>query len=280
MSFDQLMPIFLSTPISDAKVDLPFKFTGGLALPTKKVGTMLAIQGFYSMVAQLWLFPFVVRHFGTLRALRSALIVWPLLYLAVPYMVLLPVRLQIPAAYFALICKITLHVVAFPSSAILLANSAPSLTVLGSVNGAAASTASLSRAFGPTVTGFLHSKALEWGYSGLAWWASGLVCAIGAAESFCIRDETREQPSESEKADRDDCEGGLQDDQEREPFLPLNLPRATEGDVAKFLPRLSRGTRVSYNPGIALSNRLSFDDVADLNLDFTGRLQCQDSRSP
>jgi hypothetical protein len=213
------MPIFLSTPVSDAKTELPFKFTGGLALSTKKVGIMLAIQGFYSLVAQLWLFPFVVRQFGTLRALRFVLMVWPLLYLAVPYMVLLPFKLQIPAAYLALLCKITLHVIAFPSSAILLANSAPSLAVLGSINGAAASTASLSRAFGPTVTGLLHSKALEWGYSGLAWWASGLVCVIGAGESFCIRDDDRAQHSESEKVDHDDCEEGLQDDQEREPFF-------------------------------------------------------------
>ena len=239
------MPIFLSTPISSAKVELPFRFTGGLALSTKKIGTMLAIQGFYSMVAQLWLFPFVVRRFGTLPALRFVLTVWPLLHLTVPYMVLLPFRLQIPAAYLALICKITLHVIAFPSSAILLANSAPSLTVLGSINGAAASTASLSRAFGPTVTGFLHSKALEWGYSGLAWWASGIVCLIGAAESFCIKDEGHVEHSESEKMDQNDCEGGLQGDEEREPFLPFN-PTGTPEEDAKILPWLSKTTQLSY----------------------------------
>lgn len=273
------MPIFLSTPISDAKVELPFKFTGGLALSTKKIGVMLAIQGFYSMAAQLWLFPFVVRHFGTLRAFRFVLIIWPILYLAVPYMVVLPVRLQVPAAYIALICKITLHVVAFPSSAILLANAAPSLTVLGSINGAAASTASLSRAFGPTVTGFLHSKALEWGYSGLAWWASGLVCVIGAMESFYIMDENREKPFESEKLDRNDYEAGLPDEQEREPFLPRNPIRAVEEDVANFLPRLSRGSHLSYNPVIALPNGLSFDDIEDLNFDFTRSIQRQNSRA-
>ncbi|KAL2818379.1 major facilitator superfamily domain-containing protein [Aspergillus granulosus] len=188
VSFDQLMPVFLSTPKSNDDVTLPFKFTGGLGLSTKTIGFMLAVQGVYSMIAQLWLFPFVVRHFGTLRTFRFVLLVWPPLYLLVPYLILLPEKLQMTAAYVALICKITFHVIAFPSTAILLANAAPSSKVLGSINGAAASTASLSRAFGPSVTGFLHSKGLDSGYSVISWWACGIVCTIGAIQSFWIEE--------------------------------------------------------------------------------------------
>ena len=194
MSFDQLMPVFLSTPKSDDAVVLPLKFTGGLGLQTKTIGFMLAVQGVYSMIAQLWLFPFVVKHFGTLRTFRFVLLAWPPLYLAVPYLILLPAKLQMPAVYVALISKITFHVIAFPATAILLANAAPSSKVLGAINGAAASTASLSRAFGPTVTGLLHSKGLESGHSVLAWWACGLVCVIGAIQSFWM-----EEASEPER---------------------------------------------------------------------------------
>jgi hypothetical protein len=182
---------------------------GGLGLTTKTIGLMLAVQGIYSMFAQLWLFPLVVRLFGTLRAYRFVLCVWPLLYLLVPYLILLPSWLQIPAVYASLICKITFHVIAFPSNAILLANAAPSTAVLGSINGVAASTASLSRAFGPTVTGYLHSSGLKWGYSGLAWWACGIVCAIGATESLWIQeDDNDNEAGESEKvgSNDDDCE--------------------------------------------------------------------------
>ncbi|KAL1961965.1 hypothetical protein VTN77DRAFT_700 [Rasamsonia byssochlamydoides] len=201
VSFDQLMPVFLSTPKSDDAVVLPFKFTGGLALSTKTIGFMLAIQGVYSMIAQLWLFPFVVRHFGTLRTFRFVLMIWPPLYFAVPYLILLPKSLQIPAVYVALMGKITLHVIAFPSSAILLANAAPSLTVLGSINGVAASTASLSRALGPTITGLLHSKGLESGYSVLAWWACGVVCVIGAIESCFMEEVDPPRLNTTEKLD-------------------------------------------------------------------------------
>ncbi|KAL4880247.1 major facilitator superfamily domain-containing protein [Aspergillus karnatakaensis] len=203
VSFDQLMPVFLSTPKSEEEPILPFKFTGGLGLSTKTIGLMLAVQGVYSMIAQLWLFPFVVRHFGTLRTFRFVLLVWPPLYLLVPYLILLPEKLQMTAAYIALICKITLHVIAFPSTAILLANAAPSSKVLGSINGAAASTASLSRAFGPSVTGFLHSKGLDSGYSVISWWACGIVCTIGAIQSFCI-DESETQKNPVEKTAESD----------------------------------------------------------------------------
>jgi hypothetical protein len=157
-------------------------------MATKTIGFMLAVQGVYSMIAQLWLFPFVVKHFGTLRTFRFVLFVWPPLYLAVPYLVLLPAKLQMLAVYVSLISKITFHVIAFPATAILLANAAPSSKVLGSINGVAASTASLSRAFGPTITGLLHSKGLDSGYSVLAWWACGLVCLIGAIQSFWMEE--------------------------------------------------------------------------------------------
>jgi hypothetical protein len=182
------MPVFLSTPKSDAAAALPLQFTGGLALSTRKIGFMLAVQGIYSMIAQLWLFPLIVRHFGTLRTFRFVLMVWPPLYFMVPYLVLLPSSLQIPAVYVALLSKITFHVIAFPSSAILLANAAPSMTVLGSINGVAASTASLSRALGPTITGLLHSRGLQSGYSVLAWWVCGIVCVMGAIESCFIEE--------------------------------------------------------------------------------------------
>ncbi|KAI1937225.1 hypothetical protein LOZ66_004143 [Ophidiomyces ophidiicola] len=181
-----------------------------MALSTKIIGLMMAVQGVYSMIAQLWLFPCIVRIFGTLRAYRLVMCVWPPLYLAVPYLVLLPSAAQIPFAYIALVCKITLHVIAFPSSAILLANAAPSKNVLGSINGVGASVASLSRSLGPTFTGFLHSRGLESGYSILSWWACALICATGAVESFWIDEEDQNVPELLEKVPIDDCETGIQ----------------------------------------------------------------------
>lgn len=200
VSFDSLMPVFLSEPRSQTISSLPFRFSGGFGLSTNKIGFMMAVQGVYSMIAQLWFFPFIVRRVGTLSAFRTVMVVWPLLYFAVPYLVLLPSHFQIAGAYLCLLTKITFHVIAFPSNAILLANAAPSKSVLGTINGVAASTACLARAFGPTVSGAIHSFGLSFGCNGLAWWAGGLVCAIGAFESFFM-EEAENRHVQSPEAD-------------------------------------------------------------------------------
>lgn len=188
VSFDAMMPVMLSEPKSTQPPVLPFRFTGGFGMTTKGIGFMLAVQGVYSMVAQLWFFPFIVKRVGTLTAFRTVMLVWPLLYFMVPYLVLLPHQFQSIGIYAALLTKITFHVVAFPSNAILLANAAPSKSVLGTINGAAASTACLCRAFGPTVSGAIHSAGLRLGFNGFAWWAGGLVCLIGALEAYFIQE--------------------------------------------------------------------------------------------
>lgn len=182
------MPVFLSEPTSNTPPSLPFRFTGGFGFSAKTIGFMLSVQGVYSMLAQIFIFPFAARHFGILKTFRFVVMVWPLLYLLVPYVVLLPQRFQMIGVYVCLLWKITFHVLAFPSNAILLTNSAPSLLVLGTINGVAASTASLARAFGPTVTGFVHSWGLELGTTGLAWWVSGVICVIGAIESIWMEE--------------------------------------------------------------------------------------------
>ena len=182
------MPVFLSTPISEEPPSLPFKFTGGFALPTKSIGLILSLQGIYSMTAQIFLFPIVVRKFGSLRTFRFVIMTWPVLYVLVPYLVLLPSQFQMAGVFICLLWKITAQVLAYPANAILLANSAPSMLVLGVINGIAASTASLSRAFGPTVSGIIYSWGLKMGYTGLAWWANALICVVGAIESLWMEE--------------------------------------------------------------------------------------------
>ena len=182
------MPVFLSEPVSAEPVSLPFRFSGGFGLSSQAIGFMLSVQGFYSMFALLCLWPITQNRFGTLKTFRFVLLTWPLLYLVVPYLVLLPQRLQMPGIYLCLIWKITAQVFAFPSNAIIQRNSAPSMLVLGTINGAAASAASLGRTFGPTVTGLIHSWGLDIGCTGIAWWAAGIICLVGALESFWIKE--------------------------------------------------------------------------------------------
>ncbi|KAK1465903.1 major facilitator superfamily transporter [Colletotrichum melonis] len=181
MTFDQLFPVFLSTtPREHPDVHLPFKFPGGFSMETKSIGIILAVQGVYSMISTVFIFPWVTRRLGPLRLFRLLAISYFLLYLTTPYLALLPENLRIIGIYIMVIWKCTFSTMAYPSNAILLTNSAPSLMSLGTINGVAASTASLCRAFGPTISGFLYTLGIRTGYSGLAWWTSGAITIFGA----------------------------------------------------------------------------------------------------
>lgn len=206
VSFDALMPTFLSEEPLQTEVVLPFKFSGGFGLSTSTIGFMMAVQGFYSMFAQIGLFPFVVRRVGNLRTSRIVLTAWPVVYFAVPYIALLPAHLQRAAIYLSLFTKTTFQAIAFPTNAILLANAVHSKSVLGTVNGAASSAACLARALGPIVTGSIHAAGLKLGYSGLAWWAGGLVCLVGALESYWMAESEGPLDRTSKEEEGGSCE--------------------------------------------------------------------------
>lgn len=208
MTFDSMFPTLLSTkPEKNPEPNhLPFQFMGSFGYGTTEIGVVLSVQGLYSMIATLFLFPFVVRKLGALGLFRLLAISYPVLYITTPYVVLLPENLKIVGVYALVVWKCTFATMAYPSSAILLTNSAPSLLMLGTINGVAASTASLSRAFGPTVSGILFSAGLKTKYSGLAWWCSAVIALVGAFNSLSMTEK-----------------GGRMDDDEKddpEPALP------------------------------------------------------------
>ncbi|KAI8227969.1 hypothetical protein K4K56_007797 [Colletotrichum sp. SAR 10_98] len=185
MTFDQLFPVFLSTASPEHKdIHLPFKFVDGFGMETGQIGVILSVQGVYSMISTVFIFPMVVRRLGPLRLFRMLAISYFMLYMLTPYLVLLPSNIRMVGIYMMVIWKCTFSTMAYPSNAILLTNSAPSLLSLGTINGVAASTASLCRALGPTVSGFLYALGLRIGYSGLAWWTSGAITIIGAILSL------------------------------------------------------------------------------------------------
>ncbi|PBP24799.1 major facilitator superfamily transporter [Diplocarpon rosae] len=218
MTFDAMLPTMLSTTAPDGGRDLwrlPFKFVGGYGLDTKAIGVILSVQGLYSMLATLFLFPLIVRRLGALGLFRLIAVTYPVLYLTTPYLVLLPAALRTPGIYAVVIWKCTFSTMAYPANAILLTNSAPSLLMLGTINGVAASTASLSRAVGPTVSGFLFSAGLQLGYSGLAWWCSALIAAGGAILSLRMTDAggrmNVDEKTSPEAGQNDELELGFED---------------------------------------------------------------------
>jgi hypothetical protein len=200
MTFDQLFPVFLSTesPKNGPTVELPFKFVDGFGLDTKSIGVIMSVQGLYSLLSNYMIVPPITTRLGSLRLFRMLAFSYFAIYLVTPYLVLLPDGLRMPAIYVLVIWKCTYATMAYPNNAILLANSAPSKEVLGTINGIAASAASLCRALGPTVSGLLYAAGLQTGYSGLAWWFSGLVTLVGAYLSSQISENAQQGTTEED----------------------------------------------------------------------------------
>lgn len=191
-------------------------------MSAKMIGFILSFQGFLQMIAQVIIFPLVSDRFGPLTTFRIAVLGYPLLYLLIPYLALVPQSLRFLCISLVLLWKVTAQSFSFPSQSIMLANSAPSKRVLGTLNGLAMSSASLARAFGPTVIGYVHTVGRQSGYSIFSWWSCALVALIGAVVSLLmstperqtIKDEVASEDVDEERGEAQPLLARLSDELE------------------------------------------------------------------
>lgn len=204
ITFDQLLPLFLShEEIKNPVIALPFKFLGGFHMSPKEVSVILTVQGIYSMFASVVLFPFAVKRLGALNLFKLVAFSYPVLYVVTPYVILLPKPYRPIGLFPLLVWKTTFANIAFPATNILLANTAPSLLLLGTINGAASSTASFCRGLGPLISGALYDFGFGAGYFGIVWWLTAIVAVAGAAIAMGI----------SEKGFRKDMDDVVEDEE-------------------------------------------------------------------
>ena len=106
---------------------------------------------------------------------------FPMIYVATPFTVLMPTRLSQQIALFILmVVKCLAAVFAFPCITILLTNSAASLRILGTLNGFSISISALGRAAGPALVGWAFSIGVEKGYIIVPWWTLAGCAVLGA----------------------------------------------------------------------------------------------------
>ncbi|KAK6503812.1 hypothetical protein TWF481_008818 [Arthrobotrys musiformis] len=192
ITYDQLLSVFLQSPSSSTRLRSPLVFTGGFGLDTQTMGVLFSYQGILSTFFQFLIFTPFVHFFGVLRTFRFVAITYPFIYFLTPYMAFLPHDndgLLFTVIYIVLSYKTIYGCLIYPVNSILLTNAAPSLLVLGEINGAAGSVASCMRAIAPVVSGWLYSKGVENGVMVLSWWAVGLVAALGGIQALWITEE-------------------------------------------------------------------------------------------
>ncbi|RDL41651.1 MFS general substrate transporter [Venustampulla echinocandica] len=200
-AFMHIFPVFLSTPFSPNKDWSVVSFTGGLGLQSPSVGLWLSCFGICGIFLQLFIYPRVQARLGTLGCFRISLFIFPLAYLFAPYLSLLPQDgIARWGGIAVILCaQVMARTIAIPSTVILLTNSAPSKTVLGTVHGAGNMLSSLARAVGSAAGGWVFAWGMERGMVGAVWWCYLLfVAVIALAWSYTMRDGVGEAPNSRE----------------------------------------------------------------------------------
>lgn len=214
---------------------LPFYFQGGFNFSSQTNGMLLSIQGVLQMIAQLFIFPWISRKLGNLRTFYLTIALYPFLYMLAPYLALLPKDMRIPGIVLLLVWKVTAQSLSYPSLAIMLANASPSKKVLGTLNGAAAASASVCRGFGPTVSGAVDSVGDRIGMSGLAWWTCAAIAAVGWMPGFFM-EEQRKRPGSQDAEDDEEVGLGMgraSSDSDAESILTLTPDDGTASVLSK-----------------------------------------------
>lgn len=186
MTYDHLLPIFLQ----DEKIDdistltslHPFHIPGGLGLTTKAVGLIMSVNGVIALFIQGVIFPVLADWLGVWSIFVLVTILHPIAYFIVPFLALLPEDLLYPGIYVCLTIRNIFSILAYPVILILLKQASPAPTVLGKINGLAASAGAACRTIAPPIAGILYGIGTDVGFTGLAWWGSGFVAILGALQ--------------------------------------------------------------------------------------------------
>ena len=190
MAYDHLLPIFLEdkpgndiSTLATTLIDIP----GGLGMTTQEVGVIMAVNGVIALFIQAVVFPLFAEWLGVWKLFLTVTILHPIAYFIVPFVALLPSYLVYPGIYAALTMRNLPYILAYPLILILIKEACPKPSVLGKINGLAASVGAACRTLAPPVAGLFYGLGGQIGFTGIAWWASGLVAVFGACQVFCIK---------------------------------------------------------------------------------------------
>jgi hypothetical protein len=205
-TFNNLWFVFLSTPVANpAHPDppsfhrtLPFIFTGGLGMAPRDVGFAMAILGIIGISMQLFIYPIINTRLGVVKSWRIFLYCFPIAYILVPFLAIVPSKTLPPAEKdglrvwfalcFVLFIQVTGRTFALPATTILVNNASPHPSVLGTMHGIGQSLSSAGRTIGPALGGALYGMGLSKGVVGAVWWGLSGIAVANCVASNWVRE--------------------------------------------------------------------------------------------
>lgn len=199
MTYDHLLPIFfeddrvtqggfipyiMSKPLSPKN---PFYSPGGLGLSLRAVGMIMAVNGVIALLVQAVVFPVAAARFGVYRLFIAVTVLHPIAYVLMPPLLYVPESLLYPAIYLCLTVRNVFSILVYPLLLILIKEATPTPSVLGKVNGMAASAGAACRMVAPPIAGYLYTVGKRMDCTALAWYGSAVVAVVGAAQCFQVQ---------------------------------------------------------------------------------------------
>lgn len=189
MTYDHLFPIFAETERAtsgDLVIETMNALSGGLGLSIQQVGVIISINGLIALFIQAIIFPLVTSWLGVWKVFMLVTIFHPIVFVIVPYLVILPSDWLYTGVYTCLSVRNLFGILAYPTILILLKEACPSSSALGRINGLAASTGAACRTIASPLAGLLYSIGISIDFTALAWWASAFIAFTGTIQVFFI----------------------------------------------------------------------------------------------
>ncbi|KAK4142404.1 uncharacterized protein C8A04DRAFT_30034 [Dichotomopilus funicola] len=193
MTFDHLLPIFFEDDRAQAGALAllgsstgPFYSPGGLGMSLQAVGVVMAVQGAIALFMQAIVFPLMAERLGVYRLFILVTVMHPVVYIIVPWLLYVPETALWPAIYAVLAVRNFFSILLYPLLLILIKEATPSPTMLGKVNGLAASAGAACRMAAPPVAGYLYATGKKLDCTALAWYSSAVVAVFGAIQCFSV----------------------------------------------------------------------------------------------
>jgi MFS family permease len=199
---DEFLPIFLAYDIArDSAGNLlsrfPWKVSGGLGYTSEDTGTLLSSTGVLGVFFLIVVFPYVDRHFDSLTTYKRFIMIFPVLYILIPYVVFLANHLRVArVVIYTMTCLKTLGTsMSFPQILLIVHNSSPPKH-RAMINGATISVSALARCTGPFLWGFLMSWGEAYNIAWLGWWTVALLSLVAIYQSQFLRNSAAEEQDE------------------------------------------------------------------------------------
>ncbi|KAF8864597.1 MFS general substrate transporter [Acephala macrosclerotiorum] len=213
ISYNSLYPIFASSPQPT-----------GRELSPEEIGLSLSFAGIVTIVFQVGIFGKLKEKMGNKRTYRAGLFLFFISMMMMPWVgyrdskplfgwgtgkIWLWIELG-----FVLLVKTVAAVGGLTSALLLITNSAPNHSVLGTLNGLAQTLSAAGRAAGPFLSGGLFSIATRVQPKGeaLAWGVFGGIAFLGWIASFGIRGEGLESAEFDEETGSGEEDDDYDDD--------------------------------------------------------------------